>query len=97
MVSESSTDDPVGSKQLDLADDHVQNPESTSPVSDVISDQKLSDNRESSSPEDLGNYADVGLVQDKSASYTPPESQQQQNASNLSSFSVSFVLFGLFM
>ncbi|XP_010314322.1 uncharacterized protein [Solanum lycopersicum] len=87
LVSESSTDDPVGSKQLDLADDHVQNPESTSPVSDVISDQKLSDNRESSSPEDLGNYADVGLVQDKSASYTPPESQQQQNASNLSSFS----------
>ncbi|KAH0707625.1 hypothetical protein KY290_012142 [Solanum tuberosum] len=87
LVSESSTDDPVGSKQLDLADDRVQIPESTSPGSDVILDQKLSDNRESSSPEDLGNYADVGLVQDNSASYTPPESQQQQNASNLSSFS----------
>ncbi|KAK6773375.1 hypothetical protein RDI58_028613 [Solanum bulbocastanum] len=87
LVSESSTDDPVGSKQLDLADDRIQIPESTSPGSDVILDQKLSDNRESSSPEDLGNYADVGLVQDNSASYTPPESQQQQNASNLSSFS----------
>ncbi|KAG5572932.1 hypothetical protein H5410_062698 [Solanum commersonii] len=87
LVSESSTDDPVGSKQLDLADDRVQIPESTSPGSDVILDQKLSDNRECSSPEDLGNYADVGLVQDNSASYTPPESQQQQNASNLSSFS----------
>ncbi|KAL3322170.1 hypothetical protein AABB24_039679 [Solanum stoloniferum] len=87
LVSESSTDDPVGSKQLDLADDRIQIPESTSPGSDVILDQKLSDNRESSSPEDLGNYADVGLVQENSASYTPPESQQQQNASNLSSFS----------
>ncbi|XP_049355625.1 uncharacterized protein LOC125820236 isoform X1 [Solanum verrucosum] len=86
LVSESSTDDPVGSKQLDLADDRIQIPESTSPGSDVVLDQKLSDNRECSSPEDLGNYADVGLVQDNSASYTSPESQQQQNASNLSSF-----------
>lgn len=87
LVSESSTDDPVGSKQLDLADDRVQNPGSTSPGSGVILDQKLADNRDSSSAEDLGNYADVGLVQDNSASYTPPESQQQQDASNLSSFS----------
>lgn len=87
LVSESSTDDPVGSKQLDLADDRVQNQGSTSPGSGVILDQKLADNRESSSPENLGNYADAGLVQDNSASYTPPESQQQQDASNLSSFS----------
>ncbi|KAJ8560915.1 hypothetical protein K7X08_027105 [Anisodus acutangulus] len=87
LVSESSTDKPVGSKQLDLADDRVQNPGSTSPGSGVILDQKLVDNRESSCPEDLGNYPDVGLVQDNSASYTPPESQQQQDASNLSSFS----------
>lgn len=94
MVSEPSTDEPVGSKQLDLADDRVQNPGLTSPGSGVILDQKLADNRESSSPEDLGNYTDVGLVQDNRASYSPPESQQQQDASNLSSFSVSFVLFG---
>ncbi|XP_060172908.1 uncharacterized protein LOC132603738 isoform X2 [Lycium barbarum] len=87
LVSESSTDEPVGSKQLDLPDDRVQNPGSSSPGSGVILDQKLADNRESSSPEDLGNYPDVGLVQDNNASYTPPESQQQQDASNLSSFS----------
>ncbi|KAM3200050.1 putative protein isoform X1 [Capsicum annuum] len=87
LVSESSTDEPVGSKQLDVADDRVQNPVSTSPGSGVILDQKLADNRESSSPENLGNYPDVGLVQDNSASYTPPESHQQQDASNLSSFS----------
>ncbi|CAN4095270.1 unnamed protein product [Withania somnifera] len=87
LVSESSTDDPVGSKQLDLADDRAQNPGSTSPGSGIILDQKLADNRDSSSAEDLGNYADVGLIQDNSASYSPPESQQQQDASNLSSFS----------
>ncbi|KAK4354520.1 hypothetical protein RND71_026714 [Anisodus tanguticus] len=86
LVCEVSTDEPVGSKQLDLADDRVQNPGSTL-GSGVILDQKLVDNRESSSPEDLGNYPDVGLVQDNSASYTPPESQQQQDASNLSSLS----------
>ncbi|OIT02780.1 PREDICTED: uncharacterized protein LOC109227409 isoform X1 [Nicotiana attenuata] len=86
LVSEPSTDE-IGSKQLDLADDRVQNPGLTSPGSGVILDQKLADNRESSSPEDLGNYSDVGLVQDNGASYTPPESQQQQDASNLSSFS----------
>lgn len=87
LVSESSTDEPVGSKQFDLADDRVQNQGSTSPASGATLDQKLADNRESSSPEDLGDYPDVGLVQDNRASYTPPESQQQQDASNLSSFS----------
>ncbi|CAN4115592.1 unnamed protein product [Withania somnifera] len=87
LVSETSTDDPVGSKQLDLADDCVQNPGSASPGSGVILDQKMADNRDSSSAEDLSNYADVGLVQDNSASYTPPESQRQPDASNLSSFS----------
>ncbi|PHU17670.1 hypothetical protein BC332_13365 [Capsicum chinense] len=56
-------------------------------------DQKLTDNKESSSPENLGNYLDVGLVQDNSASYTSPELHQQQDASNLSSFLVNLVLF----
>ncbi|KAF3678913.1 hypothetical protein FXO38_00149 [Capsicum annuum] len=79
--------------QLDLTNDCVQNLGSTSPGSDVILDQKLTDNKESSSPENLGNYLDVGLVQDNSASYTSPELHQQQDASNLSSFLVNLVLF----
>ncbi|PHT48426.1 hypothetical protein CQW23_12634 [Capsicum baccatum] len=77
----------------DLTNDCVQNLGSTSPGSDVILDQKLTDNKESSSPENLGNYLDVGLVQDNSVSYTSPELHQQQDASNLSSFMVNLVLF----
>ncbi|PHT78096.1 hypothetical protein T459_16148 [Capsicum annuum] len=56
-------DSGVVCKQLDVADDLVQNPGSTSPRYAVILDQKLADNRESSTPMNLGNYPDVGLVQ----------------------------------
>ncbi|PIN24689.1 hypothetical protein CDL12_02571 [Handroanthus impetiginosus] len=85
-VPESSGDEPAGSKQLQLVDDSVRSSGSNSPASGAMSDHQLTEQKDSSSPQNLDNYADVGLVQDNSTSYTP-ESLQQQDTSELPSFS----------
>lgn len=87
--SESSSNDATGGKQLELIDDHVRNSGSGSPVSVSASELQLNSKREGSSPENLDNFADIGLVQDTSQPYVPPDSQRQQDASELQSFSVS--------
>ncbi|CAK8560399.1 unnamed protein product [Lathyrus sativus] len=78
-ASESSTDDVSGSKQVNLSDDHVRSSESESPASGVASEQQLPDNKESSSSQNLDNYANVGLVHDTSPSYAPSQSRQQDS------------------
>lgn len=86
--SESSSNDATGGKQLELIDDHVRNSGSGSPVSVSASELQLNGKREGSSPENLDNFADIGLVQDTSQPYVvPSDSQQQQDASELQSFS----------
>lgn len=90
--SESSNSDATGGKQLELIDDHVRNSGSGSPVSVSASELQLNGKREGSSPENLDNFANIGLVQDTSQPYVPPDSQQQQDASELQSFSVSLFL-----
>ncbi|KAI3455608.1 hypothetical protein Pfo_012271 [Paulownia fortunei] len=83
---ESSGDELAGSKQLEMMDDSVRSSGSNSPASGAVSDHQLTEKKESSSPQNLDNYADVGLVRDDSPSYTP-ESLQQQDTSELPSFS----------
>lgn len=70
-----------------MVDDSVRSSGSNSPASDV-SDPQLTEKKESTSPQNLNDYADVGLLQGNSPSYTP-ESLQQQDTSELPSFSVS--------
>ncbi|XP_022853197.1 uncharacterized protein LOC111374710 isoform X4 [Olea europaea var. sylvestris] len=85
-VPEYSTEDPAGGKQLELMDGHIRNSGSNSPASVAMSDHQSSEQRESSSPENLDNYADVGLVRNNSPSYSP-ELLQTQDTSALPSFS----------
>ncbi|GKV00826.1 hypothetical protein SLEP1_g13448 [Rubroshorea leprosula] len=83
---DTSSDDAAGSKPVDGLDDQVRNSGSGSPASDAASEHHLLDKRDSSSPQNLDSYADIGLVQDNSPSYAPPGSQQQQDPSELPSF-----------
>ncbi|XP_062087778.1 GBF-interacting protein 1-like isoform X2 [Humulus lupulus] len=85
---ESTTDEAISSKQVDLIDEKVRSSESDSPRSGAVSDDQLPDKKESSSPPNLDSYADIGLVQDNSPSFTPSESQQQQDHPELPGFSV---------
>ncbi|XP_012068902.1 uncharacterized protein LOC105631409 isoform X2 [Jatropha curcas] len=82
---ESSSDEASGSKQVELLDEQVRNSGSDSPTSGAMSELQLPD--KSSSPPNLDNYADIGLVQGNSPSYVPSDSQQQQDPPELPSFS----------
>ena len=85
---DSSIEDASSSKQVDLIDEKLINSGSNSPPSGAASENQLPDKKESSSPRDLDNYADMGLVQDNTQSYDPSESQQQEHP-DLPGFSVS--------
>lgn len=91
VTPESSGDESFGSKQVELVDERVRISGSSSPASAAVSEQ-LTERKESSSPRDLDNYVDVGLVRENSPSYTPSESQQHQDhpPPPLPIFSVSF-------
>lgn len=87
-IPESSNDDASGSKLVDSLEDQVMNSGSDSPPSAAASDQQLTDKNESSSPQNLDSYGDIGLVRDNSPSYAPSESHQQVPP-ELPGFSVS--------
>lgn len=87
---ESSIGDASGSKQVDLVDEKVGNSGSDSPPSSGMSENQLPDKKESSSPQNLDDYADIGLVQGNSTSYDPSDSQQQEHP-EIPGFSVSNV------
>lgn len=82
---ESSSDDASGNKQVELLDEQVRSSGSDSPASGEMSEHQLPD--KSSSPPNLDNYADIGLVRDNSPPYAPSESQQQLDPPELPSFS----------
>ena len=86
---ESSSDETSACKHVDLPDDQIRNSRFNSTASGVISENELLDKKESSSPQKLDGYADIGLVHNNSASYIPFELQQQQEAPELASLSVS--------
>ncbi|KAJ6415852.1 hypothetical protein OIU84_004609 [Salix udensis] len=81
----SSGEDESGGKQIELLDDQARNSESDSLEAGLASEHQMSE--KSSNPPDLDNYADIGLVQTRSQSYAPSESQQQQDHPDLPSFS----------
>ncbi|KAL5579530.1 hypothetical protein UlMin_011972 [Ulmus minor] len=83
---EPTTDDASSSNQVDLIDEQIRNSGSDSPPSGAASEQQLQDKKDSSSPQDLDNYSDIGLVRDSSPSYARSESQQQ-DPSELPGFS----------
>ncbi|GFP90599.1 hypothetical protein PHJA_001204000 [Phtheirospermum japonicum] len=85
---ESSGDELAGgSKQLEMIDDSVRSSGSNSPALGAVSNHQLTETKESSGPQNLDNYVDVGLVRETSPSYTPESLQQQQDTSELASFS----------
>ncbi|XP_024022469.1 GBF-interacting protein 1-like isoform X1 [Morus notabilis] len=76
---ESSIGDASGSKQVDLTDEQIRNSGSDSPTSGGTSENQFPDKKESTSPQNLDNYADIGLVQGNSPSYAPADSQQPEH------------------
>ncbi|GFY97187.1 dentin sialophosphoprotein, putative [Actinidia rufa] len=84
---ESSSDETSASKHVDLLDDQIGNSRSNSTASGVVSENELLDKKESSSPQKLDGYADIGLFRNNNASYTPFELQRQQEAPELASLS----------
>lgn len=86
---ESSRGDISGSEQVDTLEDHVASSGSHSPASGAAAEHQLPEKRESPSPQNLDNYADIGMVHDNNQFYAPSESQHQQEATELPSFSVS--------
>lgn len=86
---ELTTDDVSGSKQVDLQDDHVRSTGSVSPASGAASEQQLPDNKDTSSPQNLNNYASIGLLRGNSPSFAPSESRQQ-DSHDMPGFSVSY-------
>ncbi|KAK1358490.1 GBF-interacting protein [Heracleum sosnowskyi] len=73
VTPESSADESSGSKQVELVDERA-----SSPASAAVSEQQLTERKESSSPQDL-DYVDVRLVRESSPSYPSSESQQHQD------------------
>lgn len=87
-AQELSADDVSRSKQVDLRDDHIRSSGSDSPASATAAEQHLPDNKESSNPQILDTYVNIGLVRDSSPSYAPSE-PQQHNSHDMPGFSVS--------
>ncbi|KAF5745543.1 hypothetical protein HS088_TW07G01135 [Tripterygium wilfordii] len=81
-----SGDDSSANRQEELLDDQSRNSGSDSPSLNGASEIQLLDKNESSSPQNLDNYADIRLVRDNSAAYAP-ESRQQQDTPEFPSFS----------
>ncbi|XP_071710481.1 uncharacterized protein [Rutidosis leptorrhynchoides] len=78
---DSSSDEPSVSKQVESVDERVQSSGSISQESGTSSEQQSTDRLESSSPQNIENYTNIGLVRHSSPS------QQQQGPSELPSFS----------
>ncbi|KAL1538131.1 GBF-interacting protein 1-like isoform X1 [Salvia divinorum] len=83
-ATETSGDEPVTTKSLEMMDGSVRSSESDSPASGDPSDQ--TEKKDSSSPQNLNDYAYVGLISGNSPSYTP-ESLQEHDTTELPSFS----------
>ncbi|XVF27027.1 hypothetical protein REPUB_Repub14bG0071200 [Reevesia pubescens] len=89
-VPDTSSDDAGGGKPIDILDDQLRNSGSDSPPSGTASEHQLPDKKESSSPQNSDNYADIVMVEDNSPSYDPSESQLHQDPPELTSFSQAY-------
>lgn len=84
---EASSNDASGNKPTELLNCQVRNTGSDSPASAVPVEHQLLDKKESSSPQNLDNFADIGLVRENSPSYAPSESQSHQDPPEIPGFS----------
>ncbi|KAK8664440.1 hypothetical protein V6N13_084231 [Hibiscus sabdariffa] len=84
---DTSSDDSTAGKQINILDDQLRDSGSDSPPSGTASEHQLPDKKDAPSPQNVGSYADIGMVQDNSQSYAPSESQQQQDPPELPGFS----------
>ncbi|KAM5579508.1 hypothetical protein ABKV19_009337 [Rosa sericea] len=73
---ESRCDEASGTKPVDLLDDQVRNSGSDFSAPSAVPEH-LPEKKETSSPQSLDNYADIGLVRDNSPSFAPSDSQHQ--------------------
>ncbi|XP_022721573.1 uncharacterized protein LOC111279005 isoform X5 [Durio zibethinus] len=87
---DTASDGAAGYKPIDILDDQLRNSGSDSPPSGTTSDHQLHDKEDTLSPQNMDSYGDIGIVQDNSPSYTPSESQQQQEPPELPSFSQAY-------
>lgn len=71
-----SHSDEASTKPIDLLDDQVRNSGSDFSAPSAVPEH-LPEKRETSSPQSLDNYADIGLVRDNSPSFAPSDSQNQ--------------------
>ncbi|MBA0840379.1 hypothetical protein Goarm_002963, partial [Gossypium armourianum] len=86
VAPDTSSDDSAAGKPINIIDDQLRNSGSNSPPSGTASEHQFPDKKDASSPQNLGSYADIGMVQDNGQSYAPSESQQQQDPPELPSF-----------
>ncbi|PPR96204.1 hypothetical protein GOBAR_AA24461 [Gossypium barbadense] len=87
VAPDTSSDDSAAGKPINIIDDQLRNSGSNSPPSGPASEHQFPDKKDASSPQNLGSYADIGMVQDNGQSYAPSEPQQQQDPPELPSFS----------
>lgn len=81
-----------GSKPAEILSDQVRISGTSSPASGEASEHQLPDDiKDTSSPQNLENYADIGLIQDNTPAYVLSESQPQ-DSTELANFSVNFIL-----
>ncbi|KAK4785631.1 hypothetical protein SAY86_002320 [Trapa natans] len=73
------------SKADNTIDERVGNSRSDSPASSASSDNQSSEKKEPN-PQILDSYSDIGLVREDTHSYNPSESNQQQDPSEIPSF-----------
>lgn len=92
VAPDTSSDDSAAGMPNNIIDDQLRNSGSNSPPSGTASEHQLPDKKDASSPQNLGSYADIGMVHDNGQSYAPSEPQQQQDPPELPSFSVSIIL-----
>ncbi|XP_058108544.1 GBF-interacting protein 1-like [Magnolia sinica] len=81
-----SSEEVSGGDEMDLLEDQVRPSRSESPASEASSENLQADTKESSSPRNLGNFANVGLVRSNTPSFSRSEPQQQQDPHVLPSF-----------
>ncbi|GMI93668.1 hypothetical protein like AT3G13990 [Hibiscus trionum] len=84
---DTSSDDDTAGKHINILDDQLRDSGSDSPPSGTASEHQLPDKKDAPSPQNVGSYADIGMVQDNSQSYAPSASQQQQDPPELPGFS----------
>ncbi|KAL6000696.1 hypothetical protein ACLOJK_006422 [Asimina triloba] len=81
-----SSEEVSGGDEVDLLEDQVRPSSSESQASEASNENLQPDKKEPTSPQDLGNFANVGLVQSNSSPFNHPEMQQQQDLQDLPSF-----------